>query len=101
MRMLGIPTVSDRIAQTVVRNIFEKQVEPFFHPDSYAYRAGKSAFDAIRTTRQRCWRFNWVLEFDIKGAFGVVERLRNELGVKSGSEAEDKIFKLFETSNNL
>ena len=67
MRLLGIPTVSDRIAQTVVRNLFEKQVEPDFHPDSYAYRRGKSALDAVRVTRRRCWQYNWVLEFDIKG----------------------------------
>ena len=56
MRLLGIPTVSDRIAQTVVRNLFEKQVEPDFHPDSYAYRRGKSALDAVRVTRRRCWQ---------------------------------------------
>lgn len=69
MRKLGIPSVSDRIAQAVVRNKLERKVDPHFHPDSYAYRKGKSAHDAIRVTRQRCWKFNWVLEFDIKGAF--------------------------------
>lgn len=73
MRQLGIPTVSDRIAQTVVRNNFEKQVEPSFHPDSYAYRQGKSALDAIRVTRMRCWRYDWVLEFDIKAAFDNID----------------------------
>lgn len=52
MRQLGIPTVSDRVAQTVVRSHFEKQVEPYFHPDSYAYRQGRSTLDAIRVTRQ-------------------------------------------------
>lgn len=72
-RQLGIPTVSDRIAQTVVRNHFEKLVEPHFHPDSYAYRPGKSALDAIAATRKRCWQYDWVLEFDIKGAFDNVD----------------------------
>ncbi|MEJ2418367.1 MAG: group II intron reverse transcriptase/maturase, partial [Exilibacterium sp.] len=72
-RLLGIPTVSDRIAQTVVRNHFEIQVEPHFVPDSYAYRQGKSAIDAISVTRQRCWKYNWVLEFDVKGAFDNVD----------------------------
>jgi RNA-directed DNA polymerase len=68
-RILGIPTVSDRIAQMVVKLEFEPQVEPHFLPDSYGYRPNKSALDAIGVTRQRCWKFNWVLEFDIKGLF--------------------------------
>jgi RNA-directed DNA polymerase len=63
MRLSDIPTVSDRIAQTVVRNPFEKLVEPDFYPDSYAYRRGKSALDAVRVTRRRCWQYNRVLEF--------------------------------------
>lgn len=68
-RILGIPTVSDRIAQMVVKLEFEPQVEPHFLADSYGYRPNKSALDAIGVTRQRCWRANWVLEFDIKGLF--------------------------------
>ncbi len=68
-RVLGIPTVSDRIAQMVVKLEFEPQVEPHFLADSYGYRPNKSALDAIGVTRQRCWRSNWVLEFDIKGLF--------------------------------
>jgi len=68
-RILGIPTVSDRIAQMVVKLEFESQVEPLFLPDSYGYRPNKSALDAIGVTRQRCWRQDWVLEFDIKGLF--------------------------------
>ena len=79
-RQLGIPTVADRIAQTLVRNRLEPQVEPDFHPDSYAYRKGKSAIDAIRVTRQRCWKYNWVLEFDIKGAF---DNIDHELMLKA------------------
>jgi len=68
-RILGIPTVSDRIAQMVVKLEFEPQVEPLFLADSYGYRPNKSALEAIGVTRQRCWRHDWVLEFDIKGLF--------------------------------
>ncbi|RAX07413.1 group II intron reverse transcriptase/maturase, partial [Photorhabdus bodei] len=68
-RLLGIPTVADRVAQMVVRLHFEPLVEPHFLPDSYGYRPNKSAIDAIRVTRQRCWQQDWVLEFDIKGLF--------------------------------
>ncbi len=68
-RPLGIPTVSDRIAQTVVKLYFEPQVEPHFHPDSYGYRPGKSALDAVGVTRKRCWGQDWVIDLDIKGFF--------------------------------
>ena len=68
-RILGIPTVSDRIAQMVVKLEFEPEVEPCFLADSYAYRPCKSALDAVGITRERCWHYNWVLEFDIKGLF--------------------------------
>jgi group II intron reverse transcriptase/maturase len=68
-RLLGIPTVSDRIAQMVVKLEFEPTVEPHFLPDSYGYRPNKSALDAIGVTRKRCWKYDWVLEFDIKGLF--------------------------------
>jgi RNA-directed DNA polymerase len=67
-RKLGIPTVSDRIAQTVVKRAIEPVLEPIFHPDSYGYRPGRSAKQAIAVTRKRCWRFDWVVEFDIKSA---------------------------------
>ena len=69
VRVLGIPTVSDRIAQMTVKMHFEPKVEPIFHKDSYGYRPGKSAIDAVRITRERCWRYDWVLEFDIKKLF--------------------------------
>jgi RNA-directed DNA polymerase len=72
-RLLGIPTVADRVAQAVVRNYLEAQVEPCFHPDSYAYRPSRSALDAIAAVRGRCWKYDWVLEFDIKGAFDHVD----------------------------
>jgi len=68
-RMLGIPTVEDRIAQMVVKIYFEPCVEPLFYEDSYGYRPNKSAIQAIEATRKRCWRKDWVLEFDIKGLF--------------------------------
>jgi RNA-directed DNA polymerase len=67
--MLGIPTVSDRIAQMVVKMHLEPLVEPCFHPDSYGYRPGKSAIEAVGVTRKRCWRYDWVLDLDIKGFF--------------------------------
>ena len=68
-RILGVPTVADRIAQMVVKLAFEPKVEPHFLADSYGYRPNKSALEAVGKTRQRCWQFNWVLEFDIKGLF--------------------------------
>jgi RNA-directed DNA polymerase len=68
-RVLGIPTVSDRIAQMVIKQVLEPELEPHFLPDSYGYRPGKSALDAVGITRRRCWKYNWVLEFDIRGLF--------------------------------
>jgi RNA-directed DNA polymerase len=68
-RLLGVPTVSDRIAQMVVKLEFEPLVEPHFLPDSYGYRPNKSALDAVGVTRKRCWDNDWVVEFDIKGLF--------------------------------
>jgi RNA-directed DNA polymerase len=69
MRPLGIPTVADRVAQTVATMYLEPIVEPKFHPDSYGYRPGKSALDAVATARERCWRKDWVVDLDIKGFF--------------------------------
>ena len=66
-RILGIPTVADRVAQTVAKLYLEPEVEPEFHEDSYGYRPGKSALDAVGQARQRCWRNDWVLDLDIKG----------------------------------
>jgi RNA-directed DNA polymerase len=68
-RKLGIPTVSDRIAQQVVKSRLEPAVDPLFHPDSYGYRPGKSALDAVGQARQRCWRYDWIVDLDIKGFF--------------------------------
>lgn len=72
-RPLGIPTVADRIAQTVVKRYLEPILEEHFHPDSYGYRPGKSAIEAIGVARQRCWRNAWVLDLDIKGFFDNID----------------------------
>jgi group II intron reverse transcriptase/maturase len=69
VRPLGIPTVVDRVAQEVARRYLEPIVEPVFHPDSYGYRPGKSAIDAVRTARERCWRYDWVLDLDVQTYF--------------------------------
>jgi len=73
MRPLGIPTVADRIAQEVARRYLEPRLEPVFHADSYGYRPGRSAIDAVRTARQRCWRYDWVLDIDVKGYFDSID----------------------------
>src|SRR5271154_7249740 len=72
-RILGVPTVSDRIAQVVVKQLIEPDMETIFLPDSYGYRPGKSALQAVGVTRERCWKYDWVLEFDIKGLFDNID----------------------------
>ena len=72
-RILGVPTVSDRIAQTAVTLVLEPILEPVFHDDSYGYRPGKSAHDALAVTRKRCWERDWVLEYDIRGLFDNID----------------------------
>lgn len=72
-RILGVPTVGDRIAQMVIKLTFEPFIEPHFLPDSYGYRPNKSALDAVGVTRQRCWHHDWVVEYDIKGLFDNLE----------------------------
>lgn len=69
VRKLGIPTIGDRVAQTVVKLYLEPLVEPEFHADAYGYRPGKSAHDAVAVARERCWRNDWVVDLDIKGFF--------------------------------
>jgi RNA-directed DNA polymerase len=68
-RILGVPTVADRVAQMVVKLMFEPDVDPCFAHDSFGYRPGKSALDAVGVTRERCWKYDWLLEFDVKGLF--------------------------------
>jgi RNA-directed DNA polymerase len=72
-RRLGIPTVADRVAQMVVKMHLEPDVEPNFHPDSYGYIRGRSALDAVGVVRKRCWRYNWVIDLDIKGFFDNID----------------------------
>ena len=72
-RILGVPTVADRVAQMVVKQAIEPALEAKFLPDSYGYRPGRSALDAVGVTRERCWRYDWVLEFDIKGLFDNID----------------------------
>jgi group II intron reverse transcriptase/maturase len=71
-RVLGVPCVADRIAQTVAAARLEKAVEPVFHPDSYGYRPGKSQLDAVAACRKRCWEYNWVIDLDIRKFFDSV-----------------------------
>jgi group II intron reverse transcriptase/maturase len=71
-RILGVPTVADRIAQTVVARRLEAKVEPIFHPDSYGYRPGRSALHAVAACRERCWKTNWVIDLDIQKFFDSV-----------------------------
>lgn len=79
-RILGVPTVSDRVAQAVVKLYLEPIVEPKFHEDSYGYRPGKSALDAVGVARKRCWRQNWCIDLDIKGFF---DNIDHELMMKA------------------
>jgi retron-type reverse transcriptase len=72
-RTLGVPTVADRVAQKVVKQVIEPTLDAVFLADSYGYRPGKSALDAVGVTRERCWKYDWVLEFDIKGLFDNIE----------------------------
>jgi RNA-directed DNA polymerase len=72
-RVLGVPTVDDRIAQTVAAMVLERQVEPIFHPDSFGYRPGRSALDAVGRCRERCWRSDWVIDLDVRAFFDSVD----------------------------
>ena len=87
MRKLGIPTVTDRVAQTVVKMYLEPNVDPIFHPDSYGYRPRKSAIQALGVARKRCWKYNWVIDLDIKGFF---DNLNHELVMKAVSKHTDQ-----------
>jgi len=79
-RKLGIPTVTDRVAQATCKRVLEPMLEPIFHEDSYGYRPGKSALDAVGATRQRCWKQAWVLDLDIKGFY---DSINHELMMKA------------------
>lgn len=79
-RRLGIPAVGDRVAQTVVKLLLENKVDKYFHPNSYGYRPGKCAHQALATAREKCWKFNWVIDLDIKGFF---DNLDHDLVIKA------------------
>ena len=72
VRLLGVPTVADRIAQTVVAQVLEQRAEPVFHPDSYGYRPGRSAIDAVGQCRRRCWKADRVIDLDVSAFFDSV-----------------------------
>lgn len=97
-RLLGIPTVEDRIAQTVVKNRLEPLVEPHFLQDSYGYRPGKSALDALDAARERCFKTPWVLEFDIKGLFDTID---HELLMKAVAHHTDEKWVLLYIERSL
>jgi len=87
VRILGVPTVADRIAQTTAAMILERRVEPIFHPDSYGYRPRRSALDAVATCRKRCWKNDWVIDLDIRAFFDSVD---HELLLKAVARHTDQ-----------
>jgi RNA-directed DNA polymerase len=92
-RRLGIPTVGDRVAQMVAKMYLEPQIEVVFHKDSYGYRPGRSAHDALRTARTRCWQYDWVIDLDIKGFF---DNISHELLLKAlGRHCREAWIKLY------
>jgi RNA-directed DNA polymerase len=72
VRTLGVPNTADRVAQTAAAMLLEEKLEPIFHPDSYGYRPGRSAHDALVVTRQRCWQQAWTLDLDVRAFFDSV-----------------------------
>jgi RNA-directed DNA polymerase len=87
VRVLGVPTVADRIAQTAVSMVLEPLVEPVFHPDSYGYRRRRSALDAVAACRERCWKTDWVIDLDIRGFF---DNLDHDLVLKAVGHHTDQ-----------
>ena len=76
LRQLGIPTISDRVAQTVIKNQIEKRFESIFHPNSYGYRPHRNAHQALQRVRENCWRYDWVLDLDIKNFFDDIDHCK-------------------------
>jgi RNA-directed DNA polymerase len=71
-RVLGVPTVGDRVAQTVAALALEARTESVFHEDSYGYRPRRGALDAVAKCRQRCWEKDWVIDLDVRKFFDSV-----------------------------
>ena len=86
VRILGVPTVADRVAQTVVAMELEERVEPMFHRDSYGYRPRRSALDAVGTCRKRCWEYDWVVDLDIQKFFDSVDHTRMIKAVEANTD---------------
>lgn len=92
-RALGIPTITDRIAQMVVKQRIEPELEQHFHRNSYGYRPNKSALEAVALTRERCWKRAWVLDMDIKGFF---DEINHELLMRAvNKHVPEKWMKLY------
>lgn len=92
-RKLGIPTVGDRIAQTVVKLYLEPRVEPHFHENSYGYRPNKSGLEAVKVARERCWKYDWVIDIDIKGFF---DNIDHELTMRAvNKHAQEEWIRLY------
>jgi RNA-directed DNA polymerase len=87
VRTLGVPTVADRVAQKVAALYLEPKVEPVFHPDSYGYRPKRSALDAVKVCRERCWRSNWVIDLDYAAFFDSID---HELMLKAVAAHTDE-----------
>ena len=87
VRVLGVANVADRVAQTAAAMLGEEKLEPIFHPDSYRYRPGRSAHDALAVARKRCWNKDWVLDLDV-GAF--FDSVRHDLLMKAVAHHTDE-----------
>ncbi len=87
VRTLGVPTVADRVAQTVAKLYLEPQVEPHFHSDSYGYRPNRSALDAVGVCRERCWKSDWVIDLDLRSFFDTID---HDLVLKAVSAHTDE-----------
>jgi len=85
-RMLGVPTVADRIAQTVVALQLEPRTESIFHDDSYGYRPRRSPLDAVAKCRERCWKKDWILDLDVEKFFDSVDHDRMVRAVEANTD---------------
>ena len=87
-RPLGIPTVADRVAQMAVVLLLEPKIEPYFHKDSYGYRPGKSAHQAVEQARKRCWQYDWVLDLDVRKFFDSIEYSKLQLAIDRHTDSK-------------